>query len=273
MNINAEPKLQEENTLANGWGEVAKMAREYMDEQAEKAPERATRFYKEALNIQIDFDRRTQAIESKNETMTKKEFEKWEDALSDEITYADKELKSTDYTLETIANSEQAMIFSADSNELHKTIEARAGFFYRDRMNALRQAISTSADEKASEDLEYAKDFYNVVMTHLDYRYMPPEDIRDYGYDKYDHDRTRAHNAVINHLNNLNNLAKKYNVRPFTVRNFWTSDLRDEKHQTASVAKVMRYDHYIVEEYYSLAFTSEAKRREYILNRQMRSGI
>jgi len=274
MNINAEPRSQEENVSDEEWQKVAKMAREFRAEQTAKAPERATNMYKEALDIEKDFDRRRKTIESEGGKMSAKEFEKWEDALSDEIHYADEELRRhTDYSVETIADCEQHMIFSNVDKDLANTIEAQAGNHYHDRMDALRKAIIASDDEKAGEDLEYARGFYSTVMTHLDFKYMTPEEVKDYGYEECERARTRAHNATIDHLNGLNGLAKKYNVRPFTPRNFWTSDIRDKNHQSIPVRRVMRCDRDTVEEYYALAFTSENQRREYQLERNLRLGI
>ena len=242
------------------WEKLTSMAEEFNARQTAKAPEVATNFYKSALEVQQDFGRRIQTIESGGGEMEQKEFEKWEDALSNEIGYAKNELQRTDGSLDTIADCEQAMIFSTNDDDLHKTIEAQAGKFYLDRMSALREAIQASDDEKAKSDLEYAKGFYPAVMKHLDFKYMSDNDVRSYGYDQYDLSRTIAHNNAIKHLNGINDLAKKYHVRPFTIRNFWPSDIRSKKDQTPAVSKVMYYDRKLVEEYYDIAFSSEIER-------------
>ena len=74
------------------------------------------------------------------------------------------------------------------------------------------------------------------------------------GGHEYENARTNAHNDVIEHLNRLNNLARKYGTTPFTPRNFWKSI---KTKQTDSVARRMRYDRDVVEEYYAIAFSRE----------------
>ena len=270
MEHDHKSKNPSENTQPTEWEQVAKMAKQTIKREEEKAPEYATEFYKAALDVERDFDRRRQTIESEGDKMSQKEFEKWEDGLSNEIGYAERELGKTDRKLETVAECEQAMIFSANDTDLHKTIEAQAGKFYHQRMAALREAIQSSNDENSEADLNFTKDFYGTVMNHLDFKYMTEEDIRSYGYEEYESGRTHAHNAAIKHLNELNILAKKYHVRPLTVRNFWTSDLRDQPNQTPAVKRVMRYDRYLVEKYYAIAFSSEIQRRNNVKARQMR---
>lgn len=255
-----------ENTQSNKWEQNAEKAEQTIKKEA---PKYATEFFKVALDVERDFDHRRQTIESQGGKMSQKEFEKWEDALSNEIGYAERELGKTDKKLEIVAECEQAMIFSANDTELHRTIEAQAGRFYHQRMAALREAIQSSNDENSEANLNYTKDFYGTVMKHLDFKYMNREDIKSYGYEEYENGRTYAHNAAIKHLNGLNRLAKKYHIRPLTVRNFWPSDLRDKSNQTQAVSRIMRYDRDLVEEYYAIAFSSEIQRRNNVQARQM----
>lgn len=266
-------KNKTDDQLPNEWEQVAKLAEQAYAEQVERAPEQATMFFKSALSVEKDFDRRRQAVESKGDEMTQKEFEAWEDELSDEIGCAENELRKTDYTLETVAECERVMTYSAGDTELYRTIEAQAGRFYHERISNLREAIQSSGDKQAQEELDYVKGFYNIVMIHLDYKYMTRDEVIDFGRKEYEDSRTLAHNNAIKHLNGLNELAKKYHVRPLTVRNFWPSDLREEKKQTAAVREVMRYDRHSVEGYYTTAFSSEVQRREYIKARKEKYGI
>ena len=253
--------LKPENEVSpDEWEELAEMAENFKAEQSVKAPEAATSFYKAALEVEKDFDSRMETIRQSDNEMSQREFEKWEDALSDEIGYAEEELRKTDGKIDTIAESEQAMIFSTNEQELHRTIEAQAGRFYHARMSSLREAIQDSGNQAAKEDLDYAQSFYSTVMKHLDFKYMSPEDVRNYGFDEYERGRTKAHNDAIKHLNGINDLAEKYHVRPFTIRNFWPSDIRDKKNQTSAISSVMRYDRDLVEEYYAVAFSSEVER-------------
>ena len=85
-------------------------------------------------------------------------------------------------------------------------------------------------------------------------------------------ERTMAHNNVIKHLNGLNDLARKYHVRPFTVRNFCPSDARPKGKQTPAIADLMTYDRYSVQSYYVIAFSSEERKRQAIQERNNRYG-
>ena len=257
---------------ASEWDSLRESVRKFQDEQIEKAPERAAFFYKDVLDIQNDFSRRTVIVQESGKEMERKEFEKWEDAVTDDLGYAKREISRRHMNLDAIAEVSQHMIFSANDAELHKTIEAQAGRFYYERMDALRKAIQETGGENAEKDLDYARNFFPAVMTHLDFKYMTPADVRDYGYDDYERQRTRAHNDAIKHLNGLNDLAKKYHTRPFTVRNFWSSDIREKRGQTPAIQRVMRYDRDIVEEYYAIAFSEEVRKRQNKQNRQIMFG-
>jgi hypothetical protein len=172
--------------------------------------------------------------------------------------------------MEDEADVESAMFFTKDEATLHETIEAQAGAYYRDRARALREAIRASDDPHKEEDEDVLYGFFAAVSRHLDYKYMTPEDIRlSYGkdYHEYDQDRTFAHNNAIRQLNKLNDLARKYGTTPFTPRQFWTSEKKD---QTPAVSKRMRYDRDVVEEYYAIAFSEEVAKRDRLLARALR---
>lgn len=267
MKTNMEPKNTASNTVSNGWENISEMA------QTERAMEQAANFYKSALEVEKDFIHRKQAIDAEYNEMSQEEFEKWEDALSDEIHYARKELEDTDETLETVAECEQAMTFPANNAEIKNTIEAQAGNFYHKRIDALRQAIETSNNKDAKKDLADIKNFYNAAMIHLDYLYVTPDEIESMGFKEYQDNRELAHNTVIKRLNDLNDLAREYHVRPFTNRNFCPSDTRKEKDQTPAVSSVMKHDRAIVKAYYFTAFSSEVRRKENELQRRIRYGI
>ncbi len=245
----------------------------FRQKQIEKAPEEAARFFKNIYEIQGDFERRSQIVSEQNSIMSQKEFERWEDAFSFEYNLAQKEINQAHLNLDTIAEATQNMVTSTDDSELHKTIEAQAGNFYYERANNLRKAIQESDDPSAEKDLKCIGDFLSSVERHLDFKYMSPEDVKDYGYSEYEAHRTAAHNDAIEHLNSLNDLAKKYGTHPFTVRNFWTSRLRNKRGQTRAIAKVMRYDRDIVEEYYAIAFSSEVRKRKAAQEHKEKYGL
>lgn len=272
QNLESKNSINQNQNSSNEWDDVAKMAKEVWRQETEKAPDYAADFYRAALDITRDFDRRRQALESEDQKMSKTEFEKWEDALSDELEFAGNELEKTDNTLEIMAESARAMILTTDEHKTYKTIEAQAGNYYHERSAALKQAIESSGRPESEKDLNSIRGFYFAIMDHLDYRYEDPERVFSMGVKEFDKQRTMAHNNVIKHLNELNDLARKYHVRPFTLRNFCPSDARPKEKQTPAVADLMAYDRYSVQSYYTIAFSSEVKRRQAIQERNSRYG-
>lgn len=237
------------------------------------APGRAAGFYHNVRDIQLDFARRNQTLAGEDSKMSEKEFLRWEEAAADELKLAADEEKRGGLTLNQEAEAKDEMVTYRVDTELHKTIEAQAANFYSERDAALRTAIRASDSEDKAKDLAYLNGFYASVAEHLDFKYMTPSDVQDYGPNEYERNRTRAHNETIRHLNGINDLARKYDTRPFTVRNFWTSDLRDRRGQTPAMARVMRYDRDIVEEYYAIAFGDEVKKRENKMRRELSYGF
>lgn len=245
----------------------------FKEQQKEEAPKRAAEFYRNVRDCQMGFEKRSAKLKENNERMSEKEFERWEDMLSDEIKLADREMDKDYFGLEQKAEAIQNMVASTSNVELSKTVEAQSGNYYYERIGALREAIQDFGGDDAEKDLEFLNDFYPAVMKHLEFKYKTPEEIQSYGAEMYDSKRTRSHNDVIKHLNGLNDLARKYGTRPLTLRNFWPSDLCSVDNQTPAIAKVMRYDRYTVEEFYSIAFSSDVRRKEAEFERSQRWGF
>lgn len=273
QNLESKNSINQNQNSSNEWDDVAKMAKEVWRQETEKAPEYAADFYRAALDVTKDFDRRRQTLESENQKMSRTEFEKWEDALSDEIGYARKELEKTDNSLETMAECAQYMILTTDEEKTYKTIEAQAGNYYHERSAALKQAIESSGQSESKQDLDSIRKFYYAVVDHLDYRYPMPGEVERRGYEEFEKERTLSHNNLIKAFNDINDLARKYHVRPFTIRNFCPSDARDKKDQTPAVARLMKYDRYVLQSFYIAAFSSEEQRRKAKQERENRLGI
>ena len=273
QNLESKNSINQNQNSSNEWDDVAKMAKEVWRQETEKAPEYAVDFYRAALDVTKDFDRRRQTLESENQKMSRTEFEKWEDALSDEIGYARKELEKTDNSLETMAECAQYMILTTDEEKTYKTIEAQAGNYYHERSAALKQAIESSGQPESKQDLDSIRKFYYAVVDHLDYRYPMPGEVERRGYEEFEKERTLSHNNLIKAFNDINDLARKYHVRPFTIRNFCPSDARDKKDQTPAVARLMKYDRYVLQSFYIAAFSSEEQQRKAKQERENRLGI
>lgn len=273
QNLESKNSINQNQNSSNEWDDVAKMAKEVWRQETEKAPEYAVDFYRAALDVTKDFDRRRQTLESENQKMSRTEFEKWEDALSDEIGYARKELEKTDNSLETMAECAQYMILTTDEEKTYKTIEAQAGNYYHERSAALKQAIESSGQSESKQDLDSIRKFYYAVVDHLDYRYPMPGEVERRGYEEFEKERTLSHNNLIKAFNDINDLARKYHVRPFTIRNFCPSDAREKKDQTPAVARLMKYDRYVLQSFYIAAFSSEEQQRKAKQERENRLGI
>lgn len=272
-NPESNKSVNENFESSNEWEDVAKLAKESWNKESDHATDYAADFYRAALDVTRDFDRRRQALESEDQKMSKTEFEKWEDALSDELEFAGDELEKTDNTLETMAECAQYMIFTTDEEKTYKTIEAQAGNYYHERSAALKQAIESSGQPESKQDLDSIRKFYYAVVDHLDYRYPMPGEVERRGYEEFEKERTLSHNNLIKAFNDINDLARKYHVRPFTIRNFCPSDARDKKDQTPAVARLMKYDRYVLQSFYIAAFSSEEQRRKAKQERENRLGI
>ena len=272
-NPESNKSVNREYKSSNEWEDVAKLAKESWNKESDHATDYAADFYRAALDVTRDFDRRRQALESEDQKMSKTEFEKWEDALSDELEFAGDELEKTDNTLETMAECAQYMILTTDEEKTYKTIEAQAGNYYHERSAALKQAIESSGQPESKQDLDSIRKFYYAVVDHLDYRYPMPGEVERRGYEEFEKERTLSHINLIKAFNDINDLARKYHVRPFTIRNFCPSDARDKKDQTPAVARLMKYDRYVLQSFYIAAFSSEEQRRKAKQERENRLGI
>ena len=272
-NPESNKSVNREYKSSNEWEDVAKLAKESWNKESDHATDYAADFYRAALDVTRDFDRRRQALESEDQKMSKTEFEKWEDALSDELEFAGDELEKTDNTLETMAECAQYMILTTDEEKTYKTIEAQAGNYYHERSAALKQAIESSGQSESKQDLDSIRKFYYAVVDHLDYRYPMPGEVERRGYEEFEKERTLSHNNLIKAFNDINDLARKYHVRPFTIRNFCPSDARDKKDQTPAVARLMKYDRYVLQSFYIAAFSSEEQQRKAKQERENRLGI
>lgn len=193
--------------------------------------------------------------------MSQKEFERWEDDYADNWRYMQQDLARMDYD----NNSQEAMEYEADVESvmfksqahLDEAIEARSGDYFTQRARALREAIEASDEKTKQSDLSLVGSFWSSVADHLECKYTSTAELREeYGDDdwslkQFEQRRTSAHNDAITHLNYLNDLARKYGTRPFTPRNFWTSQ---NQRQTPAMSSRMSYDRHVFESFYTHAF-------------------
>ncbi len=197
----------------------------------------------------------------------REEFLRWEDdfAYSWRLVTSGMRDAMILYNMEESAKAQESMFFTTDEETLQYTVEAQAGRFFYERAEALTDAIkqdqSIDENERKKRSGLLGK-FYQSVNRHLELKYMTPEEKKgEFEGNQYDTTRTMVHNRTISQLNALNDLARSYKLRPFTPRNFWTSENQD---QTPAMKRKMRYDRDVVEEFYGIAFSSieEAQARK-----------
>lgn len=235
--------------------ETAILARDYFERAKAEAPTRAKEYISNMLDTETAFRKQVKRAQGRGENhISRKEFEIWEDDYESDWKHAHEEMRRGDIvSSEAEAEIESALMLS-DGDALNDTIEAQAGHFYFERSKALDDAIRASDDPKRNEDLAKLGSFLSSVQEHLNYKYMDMRGSDAWEFESYDRKRTKAHNDLIRHLNSLNDLARKYGVRPFTMRNFWTSE-KSLRSDPEPVKQRMRHDRHQVEAYCRNAFT------------------
>ncbi len=143
-----------------------------------------------------------------------------------------------------------------------ENIEADSGKFYIRRQRALNKAIEESDSKTKEEDLKAGDELYRFVGEHLYYEH--DYETRRSDLQAYDSRRHAAHNALINHLNHMNDLARQYGVTPFTFRNFEDNDFTYIKSSDVGGFTDARseYDRSTVEAYCRNAFSSAYEKAE-----------
>lgn len=228
---------------------IAKTKREWKFAASEKA----TRHFKEVYEIEMDFARRDKYLAMAGNKMSQKEFERWEDAVADELKLARWEVQRGKLGTKSEAEAMQHMITYCDKDEIGKSVEVRAANYYVERDNDLRLAIRKSGDVEAEDDLAYLNGFLQVATMHLELNKSSAERESEYSFSSYIDKYAELYNTTIKYINGLNRLAQKYGTRAFTPRDFWTSDLCDRRNCTPAIAAIMRYDRDIVGEYCVMA--------------------
>lgn len=185
------------------------------------------------------------------DTMSYEEFSKWEDDASvyfEEMTKEASKLRLNRYQRDYLEHIKSTIT-------PWQSIEACSGKWYYLRQAALVNAIDQSNDPNKNADLSAIDDTYRHVGEHL--YYLHDTDERDV-YKRRAEQRS-AHNRLINHLNHLNDLARKYGVRPLTFRNFEDNDFiyyRSLDKDGCTDARA-EYDRGSVEGYFRRAFSSD----------------
>lgn len=141
------------------------------------------------------------------------------------------------------------------------TIEATSAILYDERIQTLSAAIKDSpdlTDEERRSELDQLRNTWSVV-----YAYIESTD------DLYhDHSgqlrRNQCHNNMIRHLNQINDLARKYNTTPLTFRNFMPNDTtfgyQSHLDKGGALWHKAEFDREIVASYFRKVFAKEFAR-------------
>lgn len=265
---NAWGELNPENTKTSAerpltQAELVALTKESIRKKREAAPQQAKEYISDMVDIERAFEKQLQRIaERGDDHISRKEFERWESDYANDWEKAHEEMRIGDIqTSSGQAEIEYPLMVSDGSEALSKTIEAQAGHFFSERSKELNDAIRASDDPDKEEDLQLLGGFSKSVAIHLDYKYIDVRQMDAFEAQQYDRNRTAAHNAMIKHLNALNNIARKYNVTPFTMRNFWTSE-NSRAGDPEPVKQRMRHDRHQVEAFCEIAFKTDAERRK-----------
>ena len=231
----------------------------------ESAREAAEYWADSARDIEKQFGERIGALGG--EQMSQKEFERWEQDYAEYCNNMENKIHQFPISFQDECEVKRKIVAYPGAGreaELKNTIEAQAGNYYYERRTALKKAIEESgkSDEEKEKELLKIEEFYSSVMEHVELKWMTPDDVNDYGPDRYERRRTQVHNDAMKNLNRLNILCDSYRMTPFTARNFCPSDASDASHRTGAEATLMRYDRDIVEEYYAIAFPDASKKAE-----------
>ena len=255
-----------ENNAANKWSDLK-----------DSSLDNAKGLFRSANALEHRFARRLDSLpqpdpddETPPPAMSREEFEKWEDDLTRNLHFANNSVEMAGIDPNSIPDlpklaeamrplytitkrnpntGEQELLTKTEYNrEVDNTVEAYAGNFHQERYNALLDAVRASDNPEKADEEKMMERFGTNVMKHIQMK----AEYADTDAASYEETRTKFHNAVISSLNDLNNLAEKYGVRRFTVRNFWTSGLPPEAlPRTSPVQVKMRFDRDVVEAYYA----------------------
>ncbi len=244
---------------------VREIAKAYFEKRHAMAPEQAKREAHTLNDIQQGFISQRKRDKERGRETSKEEFLKWEQDYAHSWNQMREYIRESGMNMDQESEIEAPIFFSDDRSKLVETIEAQAGKYFSERSKELLEAILASDGKTKETDRRLLGSFFRTVMDHVSFRYMTPLDIREQygndaeGYKNFEWGRTAAHNAIIKHLNELNRLAKKYGTTPFTPRDFWTSEA---KNQTPTIARRMKCDRNTVEAYYRIAFSDDLAKED-----------
>lgn len=144
------------------------------------------------------------------------------------------------------------------------SIEAACGIFYQDRMAELVSRVdggTLSAEDKQSQKSLLGQT-WQKVSRYLDA--VGDMELQHENLSEYERARKAAHNSMIEQLNNINDLARDYQVKPFTPRNFFDGNVPYNRYldHNQSLRNRAEYDRDTVMNYFRTVFTRDFDRTD-----------
>lgn len=192
--------------------------------------------------------------EVKNDTMSANKFKKY---FESDIENAYRKFFNAEQDLEVAPFSKKGAELELNFQKNLKpeeTIEAYSGHFFGTRAIELERKIEETDKEESERVRNLTNDFYEKVLDHIECQYQPTttaEALRK---------RMYRHNKIIEGLNNLNSIAKKYGTTPFTPRNFMPCTYETQLNFDSNEEDRAIFDRGVVEAYYHNAFQTDIKK-------------
>lgn len=200
-----------------------------------------------------------------DKVMSQEEYEDWENDLAE--CYEEMQENTAGMRPEVVAKIESPMTdiafrerktVSGDVEKDLVPIEAYAGHYMRERITDLREKIEDSGEDDAEACVAQIESFYETCLKHSEF--LNPESM-NMPSEIYEQRRTKAHNEVIKALNALNDLCRRFDVCPLTLRNFEDTDgANGENLHVQEQVDRKKADRGMVELYYSIAFKDLAEK-------------
>lgn len=224
-------------------------------ERAEKREEEAK---KELRYWCTDYRETEHAFTKRDIGKNLREYEKWEDAAAEAFHKIERAEEDAGFNsrYERDAAERLATVDGRDS------IEAYAGNFYTERNRSLINAIRSSNNEEADEDVDIIGGLHELVANYI--RSTKDQELRRTNTEEYTANRREKHNLVIRRINSINQIAEKYGAKRFTFRDFETNDFayKKELDPTKETDARVEYDRAAVESYIRMAFSDEFREAE-----------
>lgn len=143
------------------------------------------------------------------------------------------------------------------------SVEAYAGNFFNRRKNLLLEAIRNNENkETMKRDLDTVESLLMFVAGHINA--ITNYELSRTNQEEYQRKRQAAHNAMIERLNQISELAEEYGTERLIFRNLKTNDFIYDEHKDYSGQTNGRaeYDRSAAEEYVRLAFSRDFEQIE-----------